>query len=317
MGLIITAIAMVVGATVAVVVDRNIQYKKRLAKKAETQEQITEAVKEEVVEEEESSSPNSFMDRMTSLRKRLTGNKQEVARKFQVWAENNIEDVELKAWLMGLSPEAASALAEQLADFCSNLGFELPWLLENSLDKDPEIEKEAIVVVTLYCQSCRNAAQSYTDFELFKLLQKIEQAPFARQRQDLSRRLFAELVKREMAPSVPAELFLASEKERQEHMTKAIQQATRADRELFKTVLREVMVAETSSTTAESSKVQSESTEEQQTGESEEKKRPFFGGGSRAKQKKSTPASSSEAESSSADRPTATDMPPAAEPSAS
>jgi hypothetical protein len=293
MGLIVTAVAAVVGATIAIFVDRNIQNKKRLAKTVgvkDQKDQTGEATSTETAPEE---AQPSFMDRVTNWRKILTGNKQEVARKFQAWAENNIADAELKAWLLGLSPEAASALAEQLADFCANLGFELPWLLENSLKNDPEIEQEAISVVTAYCQSCKNAAQNNTDFELFKVLQKMENAPFARQHQDLSRQLFAELVKREMAPSVPAELFLASEKERQEHMTKAIQQAAQTNRDQFKRVLREVMAAEATSTSAtpEAAQAATEGADDKQADESS-KKRPFFAGGGRSKQKKTPPAAS-------------------------
>lgn len=240
MTLVYLAFAAVIGAIIAVFVDRGIQARK--AKKKAEESEVVATI--EQVEAQTPQQPAQFMQVVSNVRNRLTGNKQEKAKKFQVWVESSIEDAELKTWLLGLSPEAAAALAEQLAEFCYNLGFELPWLLDGKMAHDPEIQQEAIAVVTAYCRACWNAARNYSDFELFKLLQEIEQSPFTRKHRDLSRRLFGELVNREMAASVPAELFLASEKEREEHMTQAIRQAAETDRTGFKAILRDVLATQ-------------------------------------------------------------------------
>jgi hypothetical protein len=260
------AIAAVIGATIALVVDRRMQAQRDSARNDEDQ---TETVQEH-------GQPGRLTKYMKNIGDKLTGSKQETARKFQTWADGNIEDSDLKAWLTGLSPEAASALSAQLADFCVNLGFELDWLLEGNMNQDPEIKQEALAVVTAYCRACWNAAQSYTDFELFRLLQEIEQEPFARKRRDLGRRLFGELVKREMAASIPPELLLASEKERQEHMARAIQQATEADRGKFKIVLKDVLEAEKTGADIEDSSQSAASTTVKDETE-KPKKRQIFG----------------------------------------
>jgi hypothetical protein len=260
------AIAAVIGATIALVVDRRMQAQRDSARNDEDQ---TDAVQEH-------GQPGRLTKSMKNIGDKLTGSKQETARKFQTWADGNIEDSDLKAWLTGLSPEAASALSAQLADFCVNLGFELDWLLEGNMNQDPEIKQESLAVVTAYCRACWNAAQSYTDFELFRLLQEIEQEPFARKRRDLGRRLFGELVKREMAASIPPELLLASEKERQEHMARAIQQAIEADRGKFKIVLKDVLEAEkTGADIEDSSQSAASATGKDET--EKPKKRQIFG----------------------------------------
>lgn len=267
--LVTIAVVAVVGATIAVIVDRRLQAQK----KSEQQEKDTAQKQEKQAES------GSMLQYVTNVRNRLLGNKQETAKKFQTWADANIEDSDLKAWLTGLSPEAASALVDQLADFCANLGFELPWLIDEQMDKDPEINQEATAVVTSYCRACWRAAQSYNDFELFKVIGEIEHSPFARKNQELARRLFGELVKREMAASVPPELFLASEKERQEHMATAIKQAAETNRDKFKTVLKDVLAVQ------EASASQPEEAAEKKDAEGEEpaRQRRFFAFGSKGK----------------------------------
>lgn len=261
------AIAAVIVATLAIFADRTIQARK----------------KQDAAEPEPEQDSKSKTDRATTyvkaIRNRLTGNKQEKAHTFQTWAEANIEDAQLKAWLTGLSTDAASALADQLDDFCASLGFELRWLLDGTMSRDPDIQQEAIAVVADYCRACWHAAQGYNDFETFKVLQDMEQAPFTRKRRDLARRLFGELVKREMASSVPPDLFLASEKEREEHMAKAIQYAAEEYRDRFKTVLKEVVAAEEAGTTDTNGASQPASTETQTDEDSSKQRRGVSLGG--------------------------------------
>lgn len=291
------AIAAVIGATIAIFVDRNMQAKKKLEKTVGTPESNEEAAQTEAGKDQ--SQPGRLQNYVSSVRNRLPGGKKyETAKQFQAFADATFEDTQLKAWLTGLSPEAANALVEQLADFCYNLGFELQWLLDDTMNHDPEIKQEAITVVTAYCRACWNAAQSYSDFELFKLLKEIEQAPFARKHQDLGRRLFAELVRRDMAASVPTELFLASEKERQEHMARAIQQAAESNRDAFKTVLKDVMAAQAdTSATADSASDYRSTVADKAEAESANQRRMFGKGGKgKGRSTAATPADDTPAE---------------------
>lgn len=240
MTLIIIAVIAVVVATIAIYYDRRAQERKQIASP-----QDQKSVEAKTTEGGEAAPQKSnVMENMTGWVRRLTGNRQVESRRFQEWADANIKNHDLKEWIVNLSPEAAQALTEQVAEFCVNLGFELEWLLEGRLAQDPEIEAGAREVVVSYCSACWRATQEFADFELFKTMRAIEQNPFDRAHHGISRKLFAELVKADLAPSVPAELFVASERERQEHMTQAIRQASTSDREAFKRALRNAIIAE-------------------------------------------------------------------------
>lgn len=291
------AIAAVIGATIAIFVDRNIQAKKKLAKEQEKEPQAASAEAVEPEAGKAAGQPGRVSQYVTSVRHRLMGNKQEIGKKLQALINANVDDAELQAWMNDLSPEAATALAEQLADFCFTLGMELHWLFADSLERDPEIKKAAIAVVIAYCEACWRGAQGYRDFELFKLIQELEQAPFARKRQDLSRRLFTELVARDMAASVPTALFLASEKERQEHMATAIQQAATGDREAFKTTLKDVLAAQETAAEAEAEPHQLPA---EQAEAAATKQRRFFG-----KKSKEQPATAAPSEVATEPEPAA------------
>lgn len=240
MNLVIIAAVAVVVSSLAVYIDRRLQ-----ARKGDTPA-IEETPKPKVSETEEAPPKKNRWEAVTNWRNRLTmtNGRKELGGQFQAWVTSHVGDEQLRDWIAGLSPEASKALMEELSDFCNNLGFELRWLFDDTLQQDPEIDREAQSVVIAYCTACWHAAKSHDDFELFKMVQQVTEQPFVRKHQALSRRLFAELVKRDVAPPIPAELFVADEKERQEHMARAITQAVKNDRKTFKLLLKEAMAAD-------------------------------------------------------------------------
>jgi len=138
-------------------------------------------------------------------------------------------------------------------------------------------------MVISYCTACWQAAQGYTDFELFKVIDEVEQNPFSRKTRTISSKLFANLVKEELAPSVPAELFVSDEKERQAHMTQAIQQVAANNRDAFKRVLRDVLDEEVD-VAKHASAIQESPVSEP--AEEEKKKRHMFGKKAKAEPEK-------------------------------
>ncbi len=181
--------------------------------------------------------------RLTKLRDKVTRRKQkELPKKFQAWAAKMLtEEQGLKDWLTALSPEEAQSFTKQVAAFCADLNLDLSWLVERQLDKDPELEQTASSVVVFYCLSCQQAAQAQGDFKAFDAFQSLLQKPSNKVKRTLSQKLFAELVKQEMAPAISPEFFLAPEKERQAYMMESIQKAADADRSKFNDILKQVM----------------------------------------------------------------------------
>jgi hypothetical protein len=306
MSLIIFAAAAVVVATAAIFVDRKLQENR--------QKSLTEQEQELPEEQtEQAETPKEKKGFLTGWTKQLTGNKQAQAEHFQQWVSNNVKNDQVKQWLLALSPEAIRALTNQLNEFCNDLNCDLSWLVENRLQNDPEIEKMVSNMVIAYCSACWQAAQGYTDFELFKVIDEVEQHPFSRKNRTISSKLFANLVKEELAPSVPAELFMSDEKERQAHMTQAIQQAAANNRDAFKRVLRDVLAEEVDITkhasaiqetpnTNGSQKSQQEPTASE-SAEGEKKKRPMFGKKPKAESEKTDGGAAGEEQASAGVKP--------------
>jgi hypothetical protein len=310
MSLIIFAAAAVVVATAAIFVDRKLM-ENRKQKDALPEETSTPETTDtpEGATEPTGKGPGIF----SRLPNPFASNKQEHAEHFQQWVSNNVEHDQMKQWLLSLSPEAIRALTAQLNEFCNDLNCDLSWLVENRLQNDPEIEQMVRNMVVSYCTACWQAAQGYTDFELFKVIDEVEQHPFSRKNRSISSKLFANLVKEELAPSVPAELFMSDEKERQEHMAQAIQQTATNNREAFKRVLRDVLaeegdvakhanvIQETPDTNG-SQEPQQESADSEFT-DGEKKKRRMFGKKAKAEPEKTEAAGDEQSPSASGVNP--------------
>jgi hypothetical protein len=278
MTLIIFAAGAVVVATLAIFADRHLLKNKQQA--IEEPVEQTEPKKVEQTEPETKEKTPLLPD----WKKYLPGNKKDVVVPFQKWVSDNVELEPLKQWLVSLSPDAIQALSLQLSGFCSELNCELSWVTEKRMEQDPEIEHMVRDMVISYCTACWCASQGYADFELFKVIDDLEKNPFTKKNRLISSKVFTNLVKEGLAPSVPADLFMSNEKERQAHMAQAIQQAATSDRDSFKRVLRDVLNDETIVATANvaqssssSENVSQQDATESEAVESAKKKRRMFG----------------------------------------
>jgi hypothetical protein len=151
-----------------------------------------------------------------------SGNSAEFAQQFQAWAGNNLQDEELRNWLKSLSKEQVRALTEQLAAFCSSLGFELGWLTEQRLTGTPELERSAREIVERYCAACWQATVVQGDLQQFKKLLELVEQPFSRDHKAVTQKIYTELVRREVVPAMSPELSVAPEQERQEHIARSL-----------------------------------------------------------------------------------------------
>ncbi len=174
---------------------------------------------------------------------------------FQDWAKKRLTSREkaLKNWLMTFSPEEAEAFTKQLNTFCATVNIELIWLIDEQLDKNSELKKTAKKVVVSYCQACFQAAQAQSDFQAWGAYQRMIENPSSKAHRALSKKLFVELVKQDMAPTIPPNLFLAAEEEQQAYIMEAIQQAAEADRVKVHTIFKQIIEL----TQAENSKSES------------------------------------------------------------
>lgn len=166
----------------------------------------------------------------------------DLAPRFRAWAvQAAADDTAVKDWLNALSDEGLQAFTENLVAFCSDMGFELSWLVEQQFDKDPELAQAAKRIVLHYCRACLQAAVAQEDLEVYKQLLAFEQNPFSRKNQAFGERLFAKVIEEGLVAAKMSEYFLAPPKERQQLAAAAICQAAAKDSAAFNRAVREVM----------------------------------------------------------------------------
>lgn len=145
------------------------------------------------------------------------------------------ETAGLKAWLAGLSAEQAGAFARATSDFCQGLGFELAWLWDEKIDgPQKEAQAESVLHYSLATwkahETCTQAA--YAAWQA---------APHKKENRAFAQKLYVKLVDAGLADA-PADLLLAPEKERQAHMTSAIQSAAAENNAAVMALAREASV---------------------------------------------------------------------------
>ncbi|NTV63601.1 MAG: hypothetical protein HGA65_08710 [Oscillochloris sp.] len=144
------------------------------------------------------------------------------ALQFQNWASTRLQNAELREWIAALSKEQVHALAEQLSAFCDNLGFNLEWLTSQRLVSNPKLEPTAVVIVEHYCTACLQATSAQSDFQLFKKALEMLDQPFTREHKLITQRLYADLVRRNIAQPMSPDLMVANEQARQEQISRVL-----------------------------------------------------------------------------------------------
>lgn len=187
---------------------------------------------------------NWFSNTFSNLKQKVSGGKKEpkLSQQFQSWAAETLnKEKDLQKWLTSLSDEGIQSLTDQLADFCASLNLNLAWLVSKRLDQDPDLRKVAEDVVVAYCKACWNAAEAQDELQVFKTYVNLKENPNSKENKQLSQKIFAELVNRDLASPASPELFLAGDSDRQQHVMQTINQVADRDRKAFNKVLREVI----------------------------------------------------------------------------
>lgn len=180
----------------------------------------------------------------TSIRNRLpfTARQPDLAQRFREWATAALaQDENTSSWLKALSAEANIAFTQQVAEFCTEMGFELSALLDGQLNQLPTTEQKAREIVLHYCRANRQAAVAQHDFDAFKRYLAYLRAPSQKANQLFGQSLYVKLVQQEVAPPPPFDIMLASEADRRAHIVTAIRQAAAQQPAAFHAALQEVI----------------------------------------------------------------------------
>ena len=157
---------------------------------------------------------------------------------LKTWAgQLGAEHLELSAWLTGFSDEAATQLCNDLGFFCNNQNLELAWLFAEKTDVELKAKLETLVV--LYCQALMVAVNA----KPLASWQHWLAAPNQPRHRSFTNELFSRLLGAGLV-SVPGELMLASDEEREQHIIQSIQTAVAENRAASMELLNEIVASQ-------------------------------------------------------------------------
>ncbi len=155
-----------------------------------------------------------------------------------VFVENSAE----RLWFASLSPEQFKLLRSELTAFCTELGFDLTWLVEQASFKPAVLEQTGKAIVTHYCRAVRAAVLVQDDMKALQRYQAFLANPINKENLVLGQALFTRLVDEKLAPAATPELLMAGEKERQSFVVQTIQAAAEQNPVVFSAVLKAVVL---------------------------------------------------------------------------
>ena len=163
---------------------------------------------------------------------------------FRTWlTESLAAEPELRAWVTTFSDEQAEALAEHLADFCRNMGFELEWLLNGVTDENHRLSEGLLQINLHYVRASYQAVMLHEEVALFRAYHGYLQDPMSRANREFGEHLFGKLVEQGMSEIRLSEHLAASPRMRQQQILQVIQRTAMEHPQTlantFRTVLNE------------------------------------------------------------------------------
>ncbi len=166
----------------------------------------------------------------------------ELPQQFTQWLNEQAEKPaqQLAERLAVLPNEQQVIFTTQVADFCSTLNFELEWLIDQKLERDPHLQAELTQVVIDYAQVQWRAMILQPDLYTFITVELWLQEPTSTAHREMARQLFNELSDRELV-SVSPNMLLASDEERVDYSVQMVRQVAKEDHQAFQSAVREVL----------------------------------------------------------------------------
>ncbi len=167
-----------------------------------------------------------------------------LVKQFREWVMSDLQtDRAVQSWLLALPEAGFGMLTEHIAAFCTEMNFDLQWLVKQQAAVAPELKTAMQGVVVDYCEACQKAVLVQTHAKAFAEYQRLLQNPKGKQEQALSRTLYANLTTQGLAPVPnPAELINATDGERHQKALQAIQHAATKDWSQFAKILQATMI---------------------------------------------------------------------------
>ena len=176
-------------------------------------------------------------DVRASLRRRTPKTDAALIGQFKQWAQNDLSDEpEIRQWLTNLPPVALRALVTQLDSFCRELNIELRWLVDDTLETEPEARSVVRDVVLMYCSNCLRAVDLQPQIGAFRDYQDVLSQIQRGEAEAFGQQLLSRLREAQLVPPVEPSIMLATSAERRRYMVERIRQAAKRDHEAFGTI---------------------------------------------------------------------------------
>jgi hypothetical protein len=160
------------------------------------------------------------------------------AQELQSWLENHSEDGALRYWFAKLSKREAQPILEDLSAFSQRSDFDLGLLLVDGYTDHDDLQK-TLQEAVLNFLTARAAVQRVNgDLTLYTTYQHIIAGAGDAH---TVKRLYAELVHRELAPPADPRILAASDDERAAYQLAMIREAAQKDWSAFMRVLHEIV----------------------------------------------------------------------------
>lgn len=172
---------------------------------------------------------------------------EEPLEQLQEWFANveppQVPIEELKSWLATRHLQEAQRLTKDIARFTDDVNFDLSWVTEEHLERNPQLKEALSEAVIFYCIANFKASQVGLQIRAFVTFKQWQKNPSSPELREFSRLLFARLIDKGLVSPVPPELFLASEKERQKYAEAAINQSAETAQDSFNSILDSVILS--------------------------------------------------------------------------
>ena len=230
--------------TVSVVVDRRLQARRQRAETTSDGESSGESI----VDRTTGAVMNAWATTTGWTNRMLRRTPADLPQSFRTWAVQAAEDdPTLTDWLNGLSDQGLEAFTKHVAAFCTDMGFELSWLVEQRFDRNPDLAEAAGRVVLHYCRACQQAAMTQDDLEVFKQLLAFERNPSRRKSREFGEKVYAKLVEAGLVTATMSEYLATPRREQPQYLMNAMREAAESNSADFNRVLREVVRGEATS----------------------------------------------------------------------
>jgi hypothetical protein len=161
---------------------------------------------------------------------------------------------DFSAWLDSLSNKQLDRLMRQVAAACRRADVNLNWLLDNRAQGEMQNALQDTVLLAALAMYRAHAVEPFARLEAYR------QNPNARGNRKFGQQVFAKLVASQSI-TIPANLMLASEKERRAYANQMIEQAAQENQDAVIAVVRETMGAKNEKGAANGAAAKMEPTE--------------------------------------------------------